>query len=277
MTTTASVAAMQRRVGNKAVSTVLTSREEVRVQRAATKAPGQTTRGGARGGGKITNVALISGTFGPAASLPAGQRLCFPPSAVTDPQFASGFGTIAELLIEKDYCDTLGCSPATVFIDKNNPTAYKTFLTAHNPALARGAKAAALAAASATGIARPDILNDDGARRDYYEIKPLSPTGAAAGLRKLVEIAAFMTLLRLRYVPGTTYSPSYDIPMMSGVVLGEPIGVALNVQRHVPGLVTYSLCLRGNLAELLAKVALVTLLAWIVAQLLMAGGALVFA
>jgi len=218
------------------------------------------------------------GVLAPAASLPGGQRLCFPPSAFADPQFASGFGTIAERFIENDYCDTLGCSAATVFIDNNNPTAYKAFLTAHNPSLRSGAKAVALTAASITGIARPDILNDDGVRRDFYEIKPLSPSGAAAGVEKLVEIAAFMALLGLPYVSGVTYSPSKDIPIMSGTILGEPIGVALNVQRFVPGIVTYSLCLRGNLAELLTKVALATLLAWIAAQLLiMAAGAVVVA
>ena len=61
--------------------------------------------------------------------------------------------------------------------------------------------------------------------------------------------------------------------MKSGMVLGEPLTVSLNVQRHVPGLVTYSLCLQGNLSRILAKVALAALLAWIIAELLAAAAA----
>lgn len=231
--------------------------------------------------GKISDPSSIVGALSQGGA-PAGseQRMCFPPSAFEDPQFGSGFGMLAERYIEHDYCDTMGCAPGTVYIDNYNPLAYRQFLIAHNPGLSSGAKGAALTAASVTGIARPDILSDDGARRDYYEIKPLSPSGAVAGTEKIAEIAAFMTLLGLPYVPGVTYTPSKDIPIMSGMVLGEPLAVSLNVQRYVPGIVTYSLCLEGNLAQILAKVAMAALLAWIVAQLLpvvVAGGALVLA
>ncbi len=214
----------------------------------------------------------ITGSLGPVspgAPLPAGERLCFPPGPIMGAQWGSGFGTIAERFIEQDYCATLGCSPATEYVDNFNPTAYLNFMRAHNPSLRSGAGRAALTAASLTGIARPDLMTDNGVRREYYEIKPFSPDGVSAGMEKLVEIVAFMAALSLPYVPGTTYSPSKDIPIMSGMVLGEPLGVALNVQRHLPGLVTYSLCLQGNLSAILAKVALTVLLAWIVAQLLM--------
>lgn len=209
----------------------------------------------------------------PGAPVPAGERLCFPPGPIMGPQWGSGFGTIAERFIEQDYCATLGCTPATEYIDNFNPTAYLNFMRAHNPSLTTGARAVALAAASVTGIARPDIMTDNGVRREYYEIKPFSPDGVSAGMEKLVEIMAFMSLLSLPYIPGVTYSPSKDIPMMSGMVLGEPLAVSLNIQRHLPGLVTYSLCLQGNLSAILAKVALAALLAWIVAQLLMMAAA----
>jgi hypothetical protein len=207
------------------------------------------------------------------------ERLCFPPSAVTDPQFASGFGTLAERLIENDYCDTLSCAPATTYVDNFNPTAYLNFMRAHNPSLTSALGIAALAVASTTGISRPDIMCDDGSRKDYYEIKPLSPSGATEGLAKLASIALFMSTLGLPYVPGVTYTPSKDIPILSGMVVGEPISVALNVQRFVPGLVTYSLCLEGNLSAILAKMTMLALMAWIAVQLLplVAGGAVVLA
>lgn len=55
---------------------------------------------------------------------------------------------------------------------------------------------------------RPDILHDDGTRKDYYEIKPQSPTGIPDGMIKLVEIVAFMKGLSLPYKPGTVTAPT---------------------------------------------------------------------
>jgi hypothetical protein len=228
----------------------------------------------------VADAAAVTGTTTgilASATLPAGERLCFPPGPIMGPQWGSGFGTLAERFIEQDYCATLGCTPATEYIDNYNPGAYLAFMRAHNPSLGSGAPAAALLAASVTGIARPDLMTDNGARREYYEIKPFSPDGVSAGMEKLVEIMAFMATLSLPYIPGVTYSPSKDIPMWSGMVLGEPLGMALNVQRHLPGLVTYSLCLRGNLSAILAKVALAALLAWIIAEILAAGAVIVVA
>lgn len=186
------------------------------------------------------------------------------------PQWGSGFGTLAERLIEFDYCDTMNCTATTEYIDNYNPTAYLLFMQAHNPTLTSPPGSVALALASATGIARPDIMTDRPGRKEYYEIKPFSPTGVSDGMGKLVEIIAFMKTLSLPYAPGTAYAPAKDIPMWSGIVLGEPLGAALNVQRHLPGLITYSLCLRGNLSVLLGKVALAALLAWLIVQILAA-------
>jgi hypothetical protein len=223
-------------------------------------------------GGLITDPSQITGSLVPtSAGFPTGgQHLCFPVSAFQTSQFASGFGTIAERLIEQDYCDTLGCSPANTYVDNNNPTAYRAFLVAHNPSLATGTKAAKLAG-KFPAVSRPDIMGDDGTRKDYYEIKPFSPSGAAAGVLKLTEIIAFMTDMGLPYVPGTTYTPAKDIPLMSGNILGSKIGVTLNVQRHVPGIVTYTICLTGEVAELLLKATIAAILAWIAAQLLTMG------
>jgi hypothetical protein len=231
----------------------------------------------------ITDPAQISGSLIATNTLPpsGGQRLCFPVSMFQTPNFASGFGTIAERLIEQDYCDTLGCSAATTYIDKNNPTEYKGFLVAHNPILALPPKAAKLAGMGSK-IQRPDLLTDDGVRNEYYEIKPLSISGAAEGLLKIAFIESFMKDLHLPYARGTTYPPTLnqakDIPMMSGNVLGSNINVILNVTRYVPGILTYGICIQGDLLTLLLKVSIAALLAYIAAALLtMGGGALVVA
>jgi hypothetical protein len=227
--------------------------------------------------GAILIPSQISGQLAPATaamSLPVGgQRLCFPPSAFSPTvQWASGFGTIAERFIEQDYCKTPGIScvrgpMGTVYIDNYNPTEYLDFLKAHNPSLKTLSYSIKLAVYS--GIARPDILSDNGTSKEYYEIKPLSPSGAEAGVGKLASIARFMATLGLPYRAGTTYSPSKDIPIMSGAVLGDRLAVSLRVQRFVPGIITYSLCLSGHLLSILAKVALVALLMWIAEQLLL--------
>jgi hypothetical protein len=237
-----------------------------------------TTTGAGASGAILTHSPQISGQLvmvTAALSLPVGgQRLCFPPSAFspTD-QWASGFGTIAERFIQQDYCTTPGIScirgpMGTVYIDNYNPKEYIDFLKAHNPSLNALPYAAKLAAYVAAGFKRPDILSDYSTSKEYYEIKPLSPSGVTAGAGKLAFIVGFMASLGLPYRAGTTYSPSKDIPIMSGIFLGEPLAVFLRVQRFVPGIITYSLCLSGNLTGILAKVALVALLAWIATQML---------
>ncbi len=226
----------------------------------------------------LTDPAQVAGQLSAvtaATSIPAGaQRLCFPPSlfAPTD-QWASGFGTLAERYIEQDYCGTPGIScipgPAgTVYFDQNNPTGYRNFLETHNPSLKTLSYAAKIAAYVAEGIQRPDILSDDAAQKEYYEIKPLSPSGAAKGVEKLAFIVTFMTALGLPYSAGTTYSPSKDIPIMSAIAFGQPIAVSLNVQRYLPGMITYTLCLSGNLAAILAVATMAALLAWVAEQIM---------
>nr|MDT0523340.1 hypothetical protein [Streptomyces sp. DSM 41633] len=122
----------------------------------------------------------------------------------------------------------------------------------------------------------------DGPRKEYYEIKPLSISGAAAGVLKLVFIVKFMSDLGLPYQRGMSYpntaNGAKDIPIMGGTVLGSQLDVILNVTRHAPGILTYSICLHGDLTALLAKVGLAALLAMIAAQLfVIAGGGAVVA
>nr|AWD72296.1 hypothetical protein pH8NP2_p022 [Polaromonas sp. H8N] len=224
-------------------------------------------------GGLITDPSLISGALFPVSlgsPFPTGpDHDCFPVSMFQTSNFASGFGTIAERMIENDYCDTFACSPSITYKDDNNPTEYRKFLVDHNPTLATKPLSTKLAGWVTLGISRPDILCDDGVRKDYYEIKPFSPSGAVAGVGKLALIVGFMADLKLPYVPGTTYSPSKDIPIMWGTMLGSQVGVSLNVQRHVPGIVTYTICLTGEVHALLLKATLTAILAYIAAQLLM--------
>jgi hypothetical protein len=60
-------------------------------------------------------------------------------------------------------------------------------------------------------------------------------------------------------------------------VLGCKIGVSLNVQRPLAGLLTYSICLHGELAELAVKATMTAILLWIAAQLMARAAILVVA
>ena len=221
--------------------------------------------------GPIDDPAQITGQFlasAPGSPFPTGpNHECFPVSMFQTSNFASGFGTLAERLIENDYCETFPCSPSITYKDNNNPTEYRDFLKSHNPALQVPATSAKFDAAF-PAVSRPDILCDDGVRKDYYEIKPFSISGVAAGLAKRVLIHDFMNDFALPYVAGVTYSPSKDIPIMSGSMLGCQIGVSLNVQRYIDGIVTYAICLTGEVAKLLLKATMAAILAYIAALLL---------
>jgi hypothetical protein len=214
--------------------------------------------------GQINDPALLTGTASfDSVTIPAGERICFPVSAFNNSNFAAGFGLLAERYIQNDYIETMGNPPGAVYFDNNNPAAYLNFLKTHNPGLTDSMIAEAM-----TSAVRPDIARDDGATKEYYEIKPFSPAGVGAGMGKLVTIMAYMSALGLPYAPGVAYSPSKDIPVLSGVLMGCKLGVTLNVQRPLPGTLLYSLCLQGELKELLAKVGMAALSAWIVAQIL---------
>lgn len=196
--------------------------------------------------------------------LPAAtQKICFPPSAVMTPLRAAGFGLIAERLIHDDYCNQFGCDPAHDYFDRTgSPHDYLVFLQSHNPGL---------------GIPhyrqvrrwnRPDILTDNPPRREWYEIKPFSIHGVIAFGLKYDNITGYMAKFGLPYVPGTTYTPTSFIPLGTFPVLGVPITAQLGVSRRIPGLVDYVLCLDGNLAQVLANIALAALVAAIIVQIL---------
>ncbi len=195
-----------------------------------------------------------------------GQHMCFPVSKFQTSQFASGFGTFAERLIENDYCETLGCTPATVYQDNNNATAYRAFLVGHNPSLAVPPKAAILAGKFPTYPA-PTLCATMGANR-LLRNKGDVDLGRGRGQSEDSQHCGFKSDLGLPYVPGTTYTPSKDIPIMSGTMLGCNLGVSLNVQRYVPGVLSYSICLTGEITALLLKASLAAVLAYIAAVLL---------
>ena len=202
---------------------------------------------------------------------------CLAPSEFLQTPVASAFGAFAESVIAGDYLKNVGRPsffPASPFdfldisVGFGNTVLYIAFLKSHHPRLS----AAALLALSAGGLLKiPDMMTSDAPRRtEFYEIKPNSFTGRAAGSVKIAMIDGLMTFHSLPYVPGTQYSPNTRIPIFSGTPLGARLDVFFHFERIAPGLVVYDVCAEGDLAQLGLAV-LLAILAIIIAILLRRG------
>lgn len=189
------------------------------------------------------------------------QTLCFPPGSVAGSLRGMQFGLIAERLIHDDYCNLMGCHPANDYFDRTGSSVeYLTFLQSHNPGLRPRYR-------EIRTWRRPDILSHQPPRFEWYEIKPLSIWGMVDFADKFVKITNYMTKHSLPYVPGVTYSPTPFLPIGTFNIVGVDIEVSLGVARRTAGLIDYQLCIRGNLVELFARIALAALVAAIIAQI----------
>lgn len=155
----------------------------------------------------------------------------------------------AERLIDFDYCGLVGCRPfATDFFDNPLAASYVAFLAAHNRALRTPATIAQLAILSQLQLNRPDILTHLPRRKEFYEIKPDSPSGRSDGRIKLLALNAFYGTFRLPYVEGSAYIPTPTILIGSR----GGITVTLEARRLRTGLIVYSICFTGPAALLTA-------------------------
>jgi hypothetical protein len=168
------------------------------------------------------------------------------------------FGELAERLIELDY---ITIRPGKVLVDHffDNPvtSSFIAFLAFHNAHIRDPitlAQLAILANLPGGGIARPDILTDQGLIQEYYEIKPDSTSGRTEGRLKMSAIDAFMGTFALPYPRGTTFTPSPVISLGSGTiptVKGPvPFKAFLRVRRSRAGLLVYRVCVETDFAAI---------------------------
>jgi hypothetical protein len=190
---------------------------------------------------------------------------------------ASRFGRFAERVIGARYQAFTGRSsvfPASLsdFQDFSagfgNVTLWLSFVAANNgsvtPAeLARMRRFRHL-------IRVPDIATHLAPVFEFYEIKPNSPDGLAAGLAKTTALLAFCAFFLLPYSAGTRWRPNERILLWSGMALGHPVRVEFHFFRFSSGLIVYELCLEGELGELALEV-IIAILAAIIAILLLRG------
>ncbi|MFZ0603261.1 MAG: hypothetical protein WAN05_18250 [Roseiarcus sp.] len=202
-----------------------------------------------------------------------GVAQCFAPSFGVSPETAALFGLIAESTIaafylrerrkifffpvtNEDYADfTAGWA---------NVTLYTTFLKERNPfvsvsqLLDMRRKLGGDDSGSLFKV--PDLVTHSGSVRQFYEIKPNSLSGVAAGNEKIANIDAFNAYFHLSYLPGTAWSPNQRILLYDGII--ETVEIRVKVFFHFfllqPGLIVYELCIEAGLAieDIVAKIIL---------------------
>ncbi|RZI85237.1 MAG: hypothetical protein EOP38_05680 [Rubrivivax sp.] len=217
---------------------------------------------------------------------------CIAPSLVLTTDAAREFGAIAEGVIATEYLRDIGhaaffpAPPAMDFMDISqgfgNRSLYAAFLVSKHP----GLSAEQLTRLSDNGLVKiPDLATfAPPVRSEFYEVKPNSSSGVAAGKVKIANIHALYQSLGLPYVPGMQWNPNTRITIFSGSLLGLEVDVYFHFFKLQPGLVVYEVCVEGRGRPLtnaeIAAVAAAVLIALIVAVyfgLAAAGGVLILA
>lgn len=216
---------------------------------------------------------------------------CFAPSEVVDTLVSSPFGTVAETVVEDDYMTQMGGTRfGDVFLDNPlGPMSYVAFLKRHHPSLNEWSLTAQMGLSG--GVLVPDILDTRSISREvpeFYDVKPNSVDGRAAGRGKLAAIDAFMSFNSLPYERGDSYTPtgSISLPMTSAafsaaiVALGGAAvlpmilacglpTVSLEVTRPRRGLLLYRVCVQADFGCYVRVLALQVILAAIVLAIIL--------
>lgn len=134
---------------------------------------------------------------------------------------------------------------------------YLNFLTFNNPARAATLAKLLMVRTIRHAMQIPDILTDAPGRKEFYEIKPDSAASRPKGVSKVLNLTAFYGVNGLPYVPGTSYSPTPELPL--GRV--HKIEFFLRPRLDRPGLILYNVCVRGPVTELALAAIIPALLA----------------
>ncbi|MEV6813052.1 peptidoglycan-binding protein [Micromonospora sp. NPDC051296] len=94
---------------------------------------------------------------------------------------------------------------------------------------------------------RPDILRHRPTGSEWYELKPASIAGAIGAWAKFMEIPKNYASVGLPYLPGRAYVPTEFIPIATFFTpQGERLQLVAQLRRKAPGLIFWSLCVRGD-------------------------------
>lgn len=185
---------------------------------------------------------------------------CIAPSLVLTPTAASQLGLLAELVAAEKYkidmrrtvpAGKAGFFPAPPGVDFfdishgfGNTSLYAAFLVAKHPALS---PSNLLEMSDNKLLKIPDLATFlPNIQTEFYEIKPNSPSGLAAGATKIANVSALYARFGLPYVPGTIWTPNFRFILFSGTILALKVDVFLHIFRQTPGLVVYEVCAEGK-------------------------------
>jgi len=214
-------------------------------------------------------------------------KFCFTPGQAGAPRWLCiRAGRIAEWFVRQEYCsDRGGCDEFALggtgvdFFDENFAGSGTTrcrfmsgYLVAHHPTLDGNSisgncevqkKPVDPSDDENERFAIPDIITDlPGTRTEFYEVKPNSATGLAAGRQKINTFLSLVDFLKVtdssvgNLAKGTQFSPDTSITFYSRLYLGIiPVEVQLHYFREEDGLIVYEICVTAQteLAEALAK------------------------
>lgn len=189
---------------------------------------------------------------------------CIAPSEIPgiSSREASVFGAVAEDLIYADFVANYAIVSNELFRDANNPAAYLYFLAINNPHFTERLQRDYFMRLRAERLMRiPDFLVHKSSERAFYEVKPDSATGRAAGVEKVGTLSAVYGFYRLPYRAGRKFNPRDH----TVAIFGTALRATLRVRRAAPGLLVYKLCLRSEGVMELATLAV--LLRYIVRQM----------
>lgn len=191
------------------------------------------------------------------------DEFCLPLSALWGPQVASTLGKLVDPKIMSDYCQLQTCAGDDFFDLSNNSTLYALFLEVHNP----GVPSSTIK--SVGGSVRPDILRHRTDAQEWYETKPLTPSGVTEWLTKAARLR-WNYAGTFPYVAGTRYKPSPEILLGSFDFIeggGGHLEVFIEPRRPASGMILYRICLRGDFVRYFNAVRLTAGILAIVAAL----------
>jgi hypothetical protein len=170
-----------------------------------------------------------------------GDSFCFRASLLFDNFIARSLGRFIEPFIFDDYCVRRGPCTSDDFFDlAPGSTNYVDFLLARNP------NANPVLVGSLHNQRRPDILSHR-APTEWWELKPMSVFSAIESWKKFNSIISNYAAAGLPYKPGQSYKPTPEILLKAFFTPeGENLDLILQLRHAAPGLVFWTLCVKGD-------------------------------
>jgi hypothetical protein len=222
------------------------------------------------------------------------SEFCFTPGQAAAPRWLCiRIGRIVEWLVRREYCANRGgCDEFQLggtgvdFFDENFAGSGTTrcrflsgYLVAHHPTLDESFISSSCEVKKKPvdpsddeneRFAIPDIITDlPGTRTEFYEVKPNSDTGIAAGHTKIDTFLSLVDFLKQTdptvgsLAKGIQFSPDTSITFYSRLYLGFiPVEVQIRYERTEPALILYKICVTAQteIVAALAKAVIVSAL-----------------